>query len=1096
MNNVSKFLRKMHLLKSGLCVCVFLGSATLQAQVEAQPRAVQSESLVVVQGQITDAATGRPIIGARLQMVGQLYAAMTDEKGAYSMRVPARDVVVEVTAENYATREIGLRNSDKVDIQLYSTTFTGLYDKVQSLTGEKSAVSMISPYAQIDGSSNNGAVSVDQNIVAELGAHVRGITRSSAPGNGANFFIRGLNSINAQASPLIIVDGVPFDNQNDRFSVISGLFNNPISSIDLNDIDKVTVLKDGTSLYGSRGANGAILITTKRGYSQATKIEVNTFTGMQARPRLPKMMNSDQFRVYASKMVLDDPHYTDYDNVAWLKHVDLIPKADGTGYTNMQQYRTFTNNTDWNDEVYQTPITQSYGISVNGGDEVALYHLAVGYTSAPSVYKNSSFSRLNARFNSDIQMYSRLKMAVDISYTQTDRDAPSDGIPADFTADPITSLGFLALAKSPFLAPYQYTRDGYTSPRYSEADAFRLANPTALIDENINKYRNESNHINIAATPRLTLMDGLELSSKFSYTLDKTVAAYFRPATGTPRFDRGAGNNVARNTAKTFSGQQISLFSDTRLNWTKDLGYQQSLDALLGYRYSYDQYKADWARADNTPNDRIPTISDRMHNRIADGVDDQVKAAAIYANVDYNWMNRYFLSGALSFDTSSKFGSNVSGAMHIGDYSWGLFPSLQAAWVLSNESFMQPLDVVSYARLRTGYSLTGNDQILSFGRYTYFAPFEFYNQVSGLKLAQIGNETLGWEKNNKFNIGLDVALFNDILTLSVDGYYNRVTDLLTQTKMPDVSGLDSYYWDNNGTLANTGMEFSFNVKAINTRDWKWELGAAISKYTNEVKSLKGGKSLISDYYGAQILTQEGSPVGMFYGYETHKRDGKTYVFANATEAHNVDGSGGRLAIQDSRGVNTYFEAGDVFFVDQNGDGIINEDDRVAIGNPNPDFVGNVTSRLKWKNFTLNALFTYSVGNDAYNYMRRTLESGSNYYNQTLAMNTAWTAEGQVTAMPRVAFDDPMGNSRFSDRWIEDASYFRLKSLNLSYDIPLNSSYIQGLTVWASGNNLWTVTKYLGSDPEFSNSAATLYQGVDAGLLAPGRSYYLGVKINL
>ncbi len=167
-----------------------------------------------------------------------------------------------------------------------------------------------------------------------------------------------------------------------------------------------------------------------------------------------------------------------------------------------------------------------------------------------------------------------------------------------------------------------------------------------------------------------------------------------------------------------------------------------------------------------------------------------------------------------------------------------------------------------------------------------------------------------------------------------------------------------------------------------------------------------------------------------------------------------------------------------------------------IGDPNPDFVGNITSRLKWRRFTLDALFTYSVGNDAYNYLRRNLESGSNYFNQTIAMESAWIAEGQITAMPRAAFEDPMGNSRFSDRWIEDASYIRLKTVSLSYEIPLSSAYIQGLTFWASGNNLWTGTKYLGSDPEFSNSASTLYQGVDAGLLAPGRSYYIGVKVNL
>ena len=1089
-------MKNMHILKSGLCVCLLAGAVTLQAQ-NAAKAAKETEQMYTVQGQILDAATKRPIVGARVQMVGRMYSAMTNEKGIYTIKLPSKGAVVEVTAEDYATREIPVREESNLDIQLYSSTFTGLYDKVQSLTGEKSNSSMIAPYAQIDGSSMDGAISADQEIAAKLGGAIRATTHSGVPGNGAAMFIRGLNSINAQAAPLILVDGVVFDNQVGRSSILEGFFNNPLSSIDLNDIDKITILKDGTSLYGSRGANGIVQITTKRGNSQATRIQVNAYAGYNETPKLPDMMNAEQFRRYASAMVPDDPKYSDYDNVPWLKHVNLIPKADGSGYTNMQQYKTYTNETDWSDEVYRNTVLQSYNISVNGGDEAALYNLAVGFTSAPSTLKNSNYTRMNARFNSDIQMFSRLAMAVDISYAQTDRKAPNDGAPADYTADPVTSLGFLSLIKSPFLAPYQYTKDGYTSPKYSTADVFSTANPTALVDDEKNVYKNEANHINIAVTPKLTLAKDLLLSSKFSYTLDKTVTAYFRPGNGTPTFDRGAGSTFARNTVKSSSSKQVSLFSDTRLNWKKSFA-DHNFDFLLGYRYTYDQYNADWARADNTPNDHINTISASMANRFADGVNDQVKTSAFYANVDYNWLNRYFLTGTLSFDSSSRFGSDVDGAIHIGDHSWGIFPSIQGAWIISNEPVVNALDFLSFMRLRASYGLTGNDQILNFGYKTYFAPFQYFDRISGLELAQIGNETLGWEKNYKTNVGLDMSLFNDRFSFSIDGYYNHITDLLTQVEMPSVSGMKNSYWNNNGTMVNKGVELSARVQILNLRDFKWELGAAISHYTNEVKSLRDGLPIVNNYYGAQILTEEGSPVGQFYGYETHKRNGETFVFKDAEEAHSATTKdpSGRLYIQDSKGEKSYFEAGDVYFVDQNNDGRIDEDDRTVIGDPNPDFIGNINTRFSWKRFTLDALFTFSSGNDVYNYLRRQLESGSNYFNQTTAMNSAWTGEGQITSMPRATYLDPMGNSRFSDRWIEDGSYFRLKTLSLSYDIPIQSAFLQGITVWASANNLWTATKYLGSDPEFANSDAALYQGIDSGLLSQGRSYYLGVKINL
>lgn len=1079
----------MHILRQGLCMLLLTGAVGLYAQdstavrkttTEANKRVVP-ENLLTVTGRVLDAATRKPIVGARIQMLERaMYSALTNENGLFTIKVPTLSAIVEISAEDYAAREIPLHGMNTLDVVLYSSTFKGLFGTVQTLQGPQSRSSVTSSLNQVNELGQDGAISVESEIAAQLGGDMRANLHSAVPGNGASMFIRGINSLNAMSQPLILVDGVIFDNQLNRPSILQGFFANPINNIDVSDIESVTVLKDGTALYGSKGANGVIMIQTKRGYSQATRIEFNAFMGVNERPKLPDMMNGDQFRKYASELVRGDRHYSDYDKIPWL--------SDDPARS---YYNTYHNETDWTDEVYRTSVMQSYNVSVNGGDESALYNLSVGFTNAPSTIKSSNFNRLNARFNSDMQLYSKLALAMDISYSQTDRKAPDDGVPEDYNSDPVSSVGYLALIKSPFLGPKQFNvSNGSMSPKYSLADVFGVANPSVLVSEDTKAvFKNENNHLNVSATPKFTIMKDLVVSSLFSYTLDKVVGSFFRPEKGTPEFDRGTSFD-ARNTVKTLSSKQSSIFSDTRLTWKKTFGYS-NLNAFLGYRYTTDSYRLDWARADNTANDNINTISAGMKNRYADGVDDDVKTASIYLNADYNWLNKYFLNGSLTFDTSSRFGKKVKGAVHLGDHSWGLFPSIQGAWLISSEDFMKDLNFINYLKLRAGYSITGNDRILNYGYTTYFSAFQFYNNLSGLMLSQIGNETLGWETSHKFNVGLDASLFNDVFSFSVDVYSNRISDLLTRGELPDVTGLD-YYWMNNGKMRNNGVDVSVRVKALDLRKFKWELGASLSHYKNKVTSLYNDAPINDVYYGADIRTQVGSSAGLFYGYETNG------VFASTSDVpvHGEGADAHRLGIKDKTGKINEFQGGDMWFVDKDGNGVIDENDKTIIGDPNPDFVGTINSHMKWGRLSLDMLFSFSSGNDIYNYLRSQLESGSTYYNQTLAMNRAWSYEGQVTDMPRISYGDPMGNSRFSDRWIEDGSYFRMKTLSLSYEIPLNLTFIQGVTVWAAAHNLFTLTKYLGSDPEVSSSNYPLYQGVDVGLLPQGRSYYLGVKINL
>ncbi|MDE7397379.1 MAG: SusC/RagA family TonB-linked outer membrane protein, partial [Muribaculum sp.] len=456
---------------------------------------------------------------------------------------------------------------------------------------------------------------------------------------------------------------------------------------------------------------------------------------------------------------------------------------------------------------------------------------------------------------------------------------------------------------------------------------------------------------------------------------------------------------------------------------------------------------------------------------------------AWYATGDYTWSNRYMLSVSAVLESSSRFGKHAAHAIHLGKNSWGLFPSVSAAWVISNENFMSGASWLDLLKLRLSYAVTGNDNLPINATSTFFASTAFLGNYYGYTLNSIGNERLKWETTGTARAAIEAAFLNNRLAFTLEGYISSTKDLLMQKQLRDVAGIESY-WTNGGDLQNRGVNFSVTGRVVNTRDWHLDLGATIGMYRNKVTWLADG-DYDTEIAGADILTAVGQPVGVFYGYKT---DG---VFATQSDADAAS-----LYIVNKDGSRTYYAAGDMRFVENKVDGRIDDNDRFVIGNPNPDFFGNFNFRLNWKHLTLSSIFTYSVGNDVYNALRANLESGSNIYNQSTAMNNRWRANGQVTDIPRATYEDPMGNSRFSDRWIEDGSYLKWKSIALSYELPIRSTVIQGLTFTFSMSNIYTWTKYLGPDPEFFGGNSPLYLGVDSGMIPSSREFNFGVKINL
>jgi hypothetical protein len=377
--------------------------------------------------------------------------------------------------------------------------------------------------------------------------------------------------------------------------------------------------------------------------------------------------------------------------------------------------------------------------------------------------------------------------------------------------------------------------------------------------------------------------------------------------------------------------------------------------------------------------------------------------------------------------------------------------------------------------------MTGNDDIGNYtSRQTYGS--QSLLGMQGLVRNGIANPALQWETGQKINLGLDIAALNERLNFSVDVYRNKTDNMLVYEELPAATGFSTIL-TNAGSMQNTGIDLGLNFRVINKANFKWDVGINAGKYKNEILSVPNGM-FVTNYAGAAVLTKNGAPANQFYGYVSQG------VFSTVAEA-----SAAGLMKKNTNGSFSNFGAGDIKFKDINGDKIIDENDREVIGDPNPDFFGGFTNRFIYKKIQLEALFTFSKGNDVFNYLRYKLESASGVENQLQSVTNRWRAEGQQTSMPKATYGDPMGNSRFSNRWIEVGSYLRLRSLSLSYNFKIKEGgFIKNATIYAAGNNLLTFTKYMGYDPEFSATPGVFAQGIDTGLDPQFKTATLGVKL--
>ena len=1032
------------------------------------------ENSKTVTGQVVDAATKQPLVGVIVAAYdNDKYSAMTDEEGRYTLKVPDYVNSVQMRIDGYNFLQCAIADG-VANGQLYNEAFTEVYKRqtnaIQSSEANRFA--------------NTSEISIDPFIAQQLGGDVRSVSRSGNVGLGNILTMAGINSLNSNTQPLVIVDDVIMDMEYNRTTLHDGYFTNMLANLNVNDIESIQVLKNGTAIYGAKGANGVLLIKTKRNKSMATKIDVTINGRFELTPRLPKMMGAEDYRLYASELLANKTL-----SLSQMKFLNNDPT-----YFYYNQYH---NNTDWTDEVYKNAFSQNYGINVQGGDDIASYNLSVGYSLGKSTLKKNDYSRFNMRLNSDINIAKGFDVRFDASYSDVDRSLFDDGAPATVLSGVMTSPSFIALAKSPFLSPYAYDNTGNPSHYLAEADDYlegmfqgrgRLANPASILEYGDGKNRNSLGNrlIVFAITPKYEFNKHLAISEHFALTLVNTNENYYLPIQGTPTFvvDGLDESTTLNNLVMSQASSLTAIQSDTRLAWKNQFGAHQ-VGAMGGVRYLNSAYKLTSQSGYNTPNDKAPKMNSSLSFKDTDGANDKTSEFIWYALGNYNYAQRYYVNAGVSAHASSRFGKDADGLKMAG-VVWGLFPSVEAAWVISNESWFTGIKPINYLRLNVGFDVTGNDDIDYTASRSYFVSSRMLNSsATGIAIGNIGNTELKWESTSRLTAGIEGNFFDNRLNLRFNYFKSWTSNLLSLQQLAWTSGLEAN-WSNEGKLENSGFDAHAIVKVLNLKDFRWEVGASLGHYKNKVTALPdNNRSFETSLYGATIQTKVDQPVGMFYGYKTNG------VYSTSAEA----AANGKYLLKEN-GDKLFFKAGDMNFVDQDDNGVIDEKDRTVIGDPNPDLYGNIHTTLSWKNLTMSAVFNYSLGNDIFNYQRSLLEGGTYFLNQTTAMKNRWTTEGQKTDYPRVEYKDPMGNARFSDRWIEDGSYLRLSNITLSYYLPIQSTYLQGITIFGNVNNLFTITKYLGSDPDCGIAGGILTQGIDRGLLSKGRSFSMGVNINL
>lgn len=973
---------------------------------------ISAQNNSMVQGIITD-SNNVPISGATILNSSTYKGAITLDDGTFTLEA-AQGTELIVDCIGFVSKKVMVSGQKQLIIVL-ETDLLSLEELVvvgygsvrkKDLTGSVSSV--------------NSKVLEDR-PVSNLGQALQGrasgvyIVDNGNPQANVSLKIRGMGTVN-NSDPLYVIDGVPM--------AIMGM-----NSLNPEDIESIDILKDAsaTAIYGARGANGVVMITTRHGKKGDGQVQFNASYGVSMATSTPALLDAAQYAALNNDMMLASGNNT---NPLWTD-----PSTLGAG-------------TNWIDEMLRTAYAQHYTLSYSGGTEKDTYYISGSYSSYDGIVNSVGYERATFQYSGTNNVKSWLRMTTNVTMSY---DNKTNG---DY------SIG--DLLKSVPVIPVLDENGKYDGPTGNALWYGDKANQVGK--SNINK--NSTNGYNLLATEtaEISITDGLKFKSVGSVGLTMVYDDSFRPAYNwkpTPLLETERYKKATK---------MFSYLFDNYFTYNKFFG-AHSVNAMLGSSLQWGS--SDWFSGQKKDflSDSATQFNNGNEIESLDGTVSAWAIASFMGRINYSYDNRYLFTATLRYDGSSKFGPG---------HRWGAFPSFSAAWNIAQEDWFN-FNPISNLKLRAGYGVTGNQEIGDYSFVSVYNTGQYSfngNVVNSLVINKLSNMNIHWEEVAQTNIGLDLGLWENRLSVAVDAYIKNTNGMLVPMVVPISSGYSDTEvpYTNAGKVQNKGVEFTITSDNLRGKEVSWQTNFNMSFNKNKILSLDASDVIYYNDagFGQYFCTNMvGQPIGSFYGWETNG------IFQSQEEVDNYASQSGAAP-------------GDIRFKDSHDNGIINDQDRTIIGNPQPLFTYALGNTLTWKGFDMEIFFQGVYGNTIFNALKVEMESMSTVCNQYASVANRWTGPGTSTTIPRAIYGDPNNNNRPSTRFLEDGSYLRLKNLSIGYTLPKSISHKIGLSklrVYFAGNNLWTLTSYTGFDPEVGND------GIDWGTYPITRTFSFGVDVN-
>lgn len=1022
-----------------------------------------------VTGNVKD-ASGDPMIGITVSLDGKP-VAVTDLDGNFTVQNAKSSSVIKLSYVGYLDQQFTVGNKNQFNLTmkedpkaLEEVVVVGYGTMKRSdLTG---AVTSVGDEAI----TKSVSTSIDQ-VLQGRAAGVQVQANTGTPGGSSTIRIRGTNSLNATSQPIFVIDGVIIDSSSGDNGD-----SNPLSEINPSDIVSMDILKDAsaTAIYGSRASNGVIMITTKRGKAGDATVTYDGYVGWQTMPKSLDVLNLKQYA----------QHYNDIAD-AQIKSATnsfVRPELLGKG-------------TDWQDELFRHALMTSHNLSVTGGSEKITYALSAGYLDQDGIVIGSSFRRQTLRGNTDAQIKKWLKGGFSFSLADSKQQTLANSY----------SIILTALRSQPSVAVR--SADGsFDGPD----DQWMPDNPVALAQ--ITRNYNKKFNFRVSTYLEATIFKGLTYRTELSADYNNNKYYYYMPdyKFGVKTSDSRTSQWTSTN-SKYWSWRNILTYANT-------FG-KHSINAMLGREMSHNHYETQVTSANGFPSNSATDPSAGSNDSSSPvGYQDNSSIFSYFGRAFYSYDDRYLATFTLRRDGSSMFADG---------HRWGWFPSAALAWRVSGEKFMQNVKWINNLKLRAGWGETGNQNVR---QWAYMALLTTYNTPWGVGVlnGNNANPDLKWETTKSWNLGFDLSVLNNRIDIVFDWYYKKTNDLLMELDLPAFlgSGGGSNYgtaanpWGNVGSLRNTGIEFTINSININKKNFQWSSNFVFSLNRNKVLSLDTETGTLPQTFqvGSETATVTntvvGQPMAQFWGYKVIGRFDKPEDFYYKDAQGNVK----QVALPTGCSIGKSGSwLGDYRFADLNGDGVIDNNDQTFIGNPEPKFTFGFGNTLSWKGWDFSFQFTGSYGNKVLNYNRRQLEiTGSTSNLLTSVLNYArvekidpngpddyrnyWVSNASSTTMPRLCTESySNGNNRVSDAFVEDGSYIRLQNVSLSYTFPkkwIEHLYLSNVKLYMNIQNLFTITKYDGYDPEVGSLYGdALKNGIDYNRYPSPRIYTFGINVS-